>query len=441
MAELGETTDPKQLIPGEPGEIRKSIEHLVTYGSTLLEIGDGLKRIDTGGWSGDAADAYHRLFDNEPDRWVDAGTAFHSGAEAIRTYAGSLEWAQGQAGQAIALYEQGEQATRTAKAQHDQAEANAAHEAAAAGRPPPPTQPFADPGEALRGQAKEMLQRARDQLVSAGDQAVAVVDRAQQNAPEEPTLLDDVADTVGEFAGNVVHYGMTFAADVVDFTTNAAGAVVESAGWLAGRVVDGAGNVTGAALDAVGLDEAGRTVESSTEAAANTVTDSTRAAGDAAWNWGDDRADDIRHAARDTAETLRAYDAPSHTDPDIDAPDYIIVDEDRYPESADHVRDAQEGRVWHGDTWEERPPLPSEVTFDPAGAEANRRSALQDLPSRGADRLDRDEYPPAMMREGGAGASVQYIDSSDNRGSGASMRHQIGVLGLQTSDTVHIVAG
>lgn len=441
MAELGETADPKQLVPGEPGEIRKSIQHLVTYGSTLLEIGDGLKRIDTGGWTGDAADAYHRLFENEPDRWVHGGTAFHSAADAIGAYAGSLEWAQGQAAQAITLYEQGEQATREAKAQHEQAATTAAQQAAAAGQPTPPAQPFIDPGDALRTQAGDMLHRARDQLVVAGDQAVAVVDQAQQHAPEEPTFLDDMADAVGEFAGNALNYGMTFAADVVDFSTNAAGAVVEGAGWLAGRVLDGAGNVTGAALDAVGLDDAGRSVESSTEAASNAVTDSTRTAGDAAWDWGDDRADDVRHAARDTAETLGAYDPPSHTDPEIDAPDYVIVDEDRYPESADHIHDAQEGRVWHVDSWEPRVPLPSEVTFDPTGAEANRKAALQDLPARGSEDLDRDEYPPAMMREGGDSASVQYIDSSDNRGSGSSMRHQIRVLGVESGDTVHIVAG
>jgi hypothetical protein len=37
---------------------------------------------------------------------------------------------------------------------------------------------------------------------------------------------------------------------------------------------------------------------------------------------------------------------------------------------------------------------------------------------------DRDEYPPAMFKEGGKDASVWKIGSSDNRGSGASMGHQ-----------------
>ena len=37
---------------------------------------------------------------------------------------------------------------------------------------------------------------------------------------------------------------------------------------------------------------------------------------------------------------------------------------------------------------------------------------------------DRDEYPPAMMKEGGKGSSVKAIDRSDNRGAGACMGAQ-----------------
>ena len=39
--------------------------------------------------------------------------------------------------------------------------------------------------------------------------------------------------------------------------------------------------------------------------------------------------------------------------------------------------------------------------------------------------LDRDEYPPAMSMEGGKGASVRHINSSDNRGSGSVISHQL----------------
>ncbi|WDU48619.1 NucA/NucB deoxyribonuclease domain-containing protein [Taylorella equigenitalis] len=52
-------------------------------------------------------------------------------------------------------------------------------------------------------------------------------------------------------------------------------------------------------------------------------------------------------------------------------------------------------------------------------SKANRRASL-----RGIDRikgLDRDEWPMAMFKEGGEGASVKHIDPSDNRGAGSSI--------------------
>ena len=42
-------------------------------------------------------------------------------------------------------------------------------------------------------------------------------------------------------------------------------------------------------------------------------------------------------------------------------------------------------------------------------------------PGRG---YDRDEYPPAFTREGGANANVRFIPAGDNRGAGSSMRQQ-----------------
>jgi hypothetical protein len=38
---------------------------------------------------------------------------------------------------------------------------------------------------------------------------------------------------------------------------------------------------------------------------------------------------------------------------------------------------------------------------------------------------DRDEYPPAVTAEGGAGASIRNIPPGDNRGAGASLGNQI----------------
>lgn len=80
---------------------------------------------------------------------------------------------------------------------------------------------------------------------------------------------------------------------------------------------------------------------------------------------------------------------------------------------------------------------PTTLTIDRAGAAARRREALSGTPARSG--LDRDEYPPAMFREGGRGASVRHIDPSDNRGAGACIG--AACRGLPNGSTVTIQTG
>lgn len=450
MPELGQTTDPKALIFGEPGEIRKSTVHLTTYGDTMRQIGDGLKRLDTGGWTGKAADAFHRRFQDEPQRWLDAGDAFHAAATAINSYANTLEWAQGQADEALRLWQQGEQTTAQAKTQHDQATAAAAQHAAANGQPPPAEQPFQDPGEATREQARQTLNRARTQLDSAGYEAVGAVDRAQEHAPQEPTFLDDIgnaftsaADWTGEQIDAGLHsLGGTVAkavdnvgylpTDIVDLATNMAGGIVDDAGQMVGGILDNLGDATGIhELNQVG----------------HTVTSSLHDADQAVVHAGDVAEDAIHKGFRDTAATVSSWLGDlggeiSGEDLGPKGPQRIVIDENKYPESAEHIEEAQSGTRWRGaDPVPGREPLPSEVTVDRPHADINRREALNGIPGRGGERLDRDEYPPAMFEEGGDGASVKYISASDNRGSGASMGNQARTFGLQNGDKVRIDVG
>jgi hypothetical protein len=57
--------------------------------------------------------------------------------------------------------------------------------------------------------------------------------------------------------------------------------------------------------------------------------------------------------------------------------------------------------------------------IDRAGAEANREESLRGVPTRPG--FDRDEYPPTVAREGGGGADIRYVRSSENRSAGAYM--------------------
>lgn len=115
-------------------------------------------------------------------------------------------------------------------------------------------------------------------------------------------------------------------------------------------------------------------------------------------------------AARDVAN---AADGPSRV---------IKIPAAKYPESAAHIRDAQ--AAGHPDT----------LTIDRPGAPANRRASLEGVETKPG--YDRDEYPPAMFKEGGAGSSVRHVPLSDNRGSGACMGAQC--RGLPNGSRVRI---
>jgi RHS repeat-associated protein len=88
----------------------------------------------------------------------------------------------------------------------------------------------------------------------------------------------------------------------------------------------------------------------------------------------------------------------------------ITLSASRYPQSAQHIREAQAAGQ------------PDVLTIDRGGAAARRSESLRGTPSRAGS--DRDEYPPAMFQEGGRGSSIRYINPSDNRGAGACIGGQ-----------------
>jgi len=89
----------------------------------------------------------------------------------------------------------------------------------------------------------------------------------------------------------------------------------------------------------------------------------------------------------------------------------IYFPSDRYPETAEHIRSA----VSKGAS--------SICTIEREGAEENRKLSLKGVPTK--KKYDRDEWPMAMCREGGNGADVAYVKSSDNRGAGSWIGNQL----------------
>jgi hypothetical protein len=237
-AELGQTSDPKSLVPGSPTAIFDNARVLRGRAEDAISAGQALKRIDTGAWTGEASQRFHDQHQTEVPRWLQAADALNAASRALDDYAECLTWAQNQAAEAIALWNQGQAATQQAKAAHDQAMANAqaqnqdntAHGNPAQKQPPA----FTDPGEAQRQAARELLERARNQLADTGDRTADVLSAQGALAPQDSqkqadanfyagigssladagegflNLLNDPASTVSAMAYNVTHPVETF---------------------------------------------------------------------------------------------------------------------------------------------------------------------------------------------------------------------------------------
>ncbi|HSK58864.1 MAG TPA: hypothetical protein VK935_07420, partial [Actinomycetospora sp.] len=141
VAELGETTDPAVLVPGDPAGVRAIQATMSRLGAALVGAGDGLRRIETGEWRGEAADAFRRAFAPVPPQWTGTGEAFLQAADALADHADVLEWARGEA--ALAVQERGAADTLSVQ-------------------PRPVEGP--DPGEPGRSRAAERLRAARAEV-------------------------------------------------------------------------------------------------------------------------------------------------------------------------------------------------------------------------------------------------------------------------------------
>jgi hypothetical protein len=244
--ELGETGDPRDLVPGDPTTIRATAQALRARGDSLHQAGAGLQRIDTAdGWSGPAGDAFRAKFQGQPGKWLEAGDCFHQSADALDSYVQTLTWAQTQAADAITQWNSSQNASNQATAQHQRAEQQAAQ-----------ALPFDDPGEAGRQAARRQLARARSQLDSVGDSAAGSVGTAGDKAPKKPSFwskvgnfFSDVGAGLENAGGHVVNGLASFGNAVADHPGDV-GTAAAGAGLM---LLGGVGEVGGGALDLTGV--------------------------------------------------------------------------------------------------------------------------------------------------------------------------------------------
>lgn len=195
-AELGETDDPTELVPGSPAAIDESASNMRKLAKAFQEADDGLRKLDMNDWQGAAAEKFNSYFADELPKWTDAAEAFVPAADALTTYKGAVERAQRDAAEAIRLYNEAKQATEQARKQyeaaadaHDRATFNATFSNEPA---PAPMAPFSDPGQAKRESAQRLLDDARRTLKAAAGEAAAAINKAKDRAPEKPGLLSQL---------------------------------------------------------------------------------------------------------------------------------------------------------------------------------------------------------------------------------------------------------
>ncbi|EPN14170.1 NucA/NucB deoxyribonuclease domain-containing protein, partial [Pseudomonas syringae] len=100
----------------------------------------------------------------------------------------------------------------------------------------------------------------------------------------------------------------------------------------------------------------------------------------------------------------------------------ILISRGKYGEAADHISDAQ--KAGHPDI----------LTIERLGAPGNRKESIGGLSKVPGKQLD--EYPPAMFKEGGTGASVRPISPKDNMAAGACIGNAC--RGLSDGEKVRI---
>lgn len=184
-AALGSTSDPADLVQGDPGTVRANASTLADEATRVERLGGYVDDIAIAGWSGGwGQPAYAAARTAEQEKWAAYAGVLRTTAETLTTYAEALTTAQSRAADAIATWERGQQATLTAVREHNAAVA--AHHGfvnrqvcvPTYGRPVVPSigparpGPFVDPGESLRREAEEILREAREALDEAGTAAV-----------------------------------------------------------------------------------------------------------------------------------------------------------------------------------------------------------------------------------------------------------------------------
>jgi RHS repeat-associated protein len=194
--QLGQTDQANELIHGNPGTIRSSASHLKDFRKAFDTTGEGMRKLDSSNWKGEAADAFREKFALHPPKWLHAADACDKAGKALDAFADTVEWAQRQAREAITLYEKGKKASEQAVTAYNKRVDAYNTKIKTNEDPGPRPEPFTDPGTADIKRAQELLAEARRQRNDAGRTAATSVRAALAHAPAEPPLLNQIGSNL-----------------------------------------------------------------------------------------------------------------------------------------------------------------------------------------------------------------------------------------------------
>lgn len=179
--QLGQTEEADELLHGNPTRIRESAGHLKDFRAAFEKVGQGMRKVDSSRWKGLGGDAFREKFGVHPTKWLHAADACETATIALEAYADTVDWAQGQAQEAIELYRKGKRAAEEVRA----VEVAATDKEAAAAK-----KQAEERCKAVVEQAQTLLAQARKQRNSAATDAQTKVKAALAHAPAEPPPLE-----------------------------------------------------------------------------------------------------------------------------------------------------------------------------------------------------------------------------------------------------------
>ncbi|MFH9465880.1 putative T7SS-secreted protein [Streptomyces clavifer] len=214
--DLGQTEDKTKLIYGSPSELHSTASHLKDLQGAFDKVGGGLKGLDSSALKGQAADAFRDSVSVEPPKWFKAADAFEKAASALKSFADTVEWAQGQAQTAIDGWKAGAKASQEAMDAHrdrcdtyrqaaEKYNALPSDERDPSTLPPKPGE-FTDPGKARMEEAQQLLAEARKQRNTAAETARTSVAAARDAAPQKPEYAEQALDGLAEYQVMNAHF-------------------------------------------------------------------------------------------------------------------------------------------------------------------------------------------------------------------------------------------